>query len=480
MENLKEKTGRGLFWGGMNNLVQQAIGLAFGIILGRLLSQSDYGMMAMIGIFSLVAGTLQNGGFSVALTNLERPEHRDYNSVFWFSILASAVLYVVLFFCAPLIGRFYSSPALVPLCRYSFFSFFIASFSTAQNAWLFKHLRAKQQAKASITATLVSSITGATMAFCHMAYWSLATQGMVFVTVNTLLAWHYSEWRPTISGITFEPVRRMFRFSCKILLTSITTIINNNVLNILLGRLFGERQTGIYNQAYQWNYKCFMLVQNMVNQVAQPVLVDLRGDGARQLNALRKMMRFTAFVSFPLLLGFATVAKEFIVLAITAKWLESAQLLQILCLAGAVMPLSTLLSNLIISKGRSDIYLWVTLSLGAAQIVCMLLIYPYGLRTMVVAYTLLNILWLFVWYVFAHRLTGYSLWTFLCDTLPFALVSAVIAAITVLLTVSLSSLWLLLIVKFVLFVVLYYAILKALRVKILRESEIFIMKKLRR
>ncbi|MCD8281733.1 MAG: lipopolysaccharide biosynthesis protein [Prevotella sp.] len=480
MQSLKERTGKGLFWGGMNNLVQQVIGVVFGIVLGRLLSQSDYGMMAMISVFSLVATALQNSGFTVALVNLDSPEHRDYNSVFWFNILAGGVLYVVLFLSAPLIARFYDNAALVPLCRYAFLSIVIASFGTAQTAWLFKHLRAKEQAKAAMAAVVTSSLTGAVMAFCGLAYWSLATQGLVYVLVNTIFVWRYSEWRPSVTGITFAPVVRMFRFSSRILLTTIAGIINNNVLNILLGRLFGERRTGVYNQAYQWSFKCYSLVQNMVNQVAQPVLVDLRADGGRQLNALRKLMRFTAFVSFPLLLGLSSVAKEFIVLAITAKWLASAELLRILCISGAVVPLSALLSNLVISKGRSGTYLYVTLSLGLAQIICMLLVWREGIRTMVIAYTALNIVWLFVWYVFCRRLTGYGFGKFLSDVLPFALTASAVAFGVVRLTGGLVSLWALLAAKCVLFAVLYYAVMKLLGVKILRECEQFVVRRLRR
>ncbi len=480
MESLKEKTSMGLFWGGMNTFTQQLIGLIFGIILGRLLSQADYGMMAMISVFSLVATALQNSGFTVALCNLDNPTHREYNSVFWFNIIVGISLYIILFFCAPLIARFYDNSKLIPLCRYAFLSFVIASFCTAQNAWLFKNLRAKQQAKGAMLAVLTSSSIGAIMAFCGMAYWSLATQNIVYVLVNTLCMWHYSQWRPTMSGITFEPVRRMFRFSCKILLTSITNIVNNNVLNILLGHYFGDRQTGVYNQAYQWNFKAYSIVQNMVNQVAQPVLVDLRSDGAQQLNALRKLMRFTAFISFPLLIGFAVVAKEFIVIAITEKWLPSAELLQILCLAGAVVPLSTLLSNLIISKGKSNIYLYATLALFIAQIASMLIIYPYGLRTMVIVYTALTVIWLFVWYTLARGTTEYGISQFLSDIVPFALAAGIIAVITMVLTASLTSLWLLLIAKIIVFAVLYYTTMKLLRVSILAECEEFIMKKFKK
>lgn len=480
METLKEKTSKGLFWGGMNNLVQQIVGVVFGIILGRLLSQADYGMMAMIGVFSLVATALQNSGFTTALANLQQPEHRDYNSVFWFNIIAGVVLYVGLFFSAPFIAQYYHNDALIPLCRYAFLSIVFASWGTAQNAWLFKNLRAKQQAKAAMTAVLTSSTIGALMAWQGMAYWSLATQGLVYVLVNTLMAWHYSEWRPTLKGITFEPARRMFRFSCKILATTITTIINNNVLNILLGRYFGSHQAGVYNQAYQWDFKCFSLVQNMVNQVAQPVLVDLRSDGGRQLNALRKMMRFTAFIAFPLLLGFGLVAREFIVLAITEKWIESARLIQLLCISGACIPLSTLLSNLIISKGKSGLYFWCTACLGLVQILTMIFIYPYGLTTMVIAYVVLNVAWVFIWHAFVWKMTGYHLGLFLKDIIPFALTATAVMMLTGFVTNNITNLWLLLISRVLIAAVLYYAVMKIARVQILKECEEFVLKKIRK
>ena len=187
MSTLKEKTAQGLLWGGLNSGIQQLVGLAFGIVLGRLLSPSDYGMMAMISIFSLVATALQDSGFRTALTNIEHPKHEDYNSVFWFNIIMASSLYVILFLAAPLIGEYYHTPRVVPLCRYAFLSIVIASFGTAQSAYLFKHLRAKQQAEAGALAVILSSMTGVGMAFAGMAYWSLATQGLVYVGINTLL-----------------------------------------------------------------------------------------------------------------------------------------------------------------------------------------------------------------------------------------------------------------------------------------------------
>lgn len=474
MSTLKEKTAQGLLWGGLNSGIQQLVGLAFGIVLGRLLAPSDYGMMAMISIFSLVATALQDSGFRTALTNIEHPKHEDYNSVFWFNIIMASSLYVILFLAAPLIGEYYHTPRVVPLCRYAFLSIVIASLGTAQSAYLFKHLRAKQQAEAGALAVIVSSLTGVGMAFAGMAYWSLATQGLVYVGINTLLQWHFSPWRPSIHGITFAPVRRMFRFSCKILATTIMTHVNNNVLNILLGHYFTPRDTGNYNQAYQWNTKCYSLVQSMVAQVAQPVLVSLNGEEGRQKDVFRKMMRFTAFITFPLLFGFGLVAKEFIVTAIGEKWLASAQLIQILCLSGATMPLSTLFSNMIISKGRSGTFFWCTFTLGLVQIATMIMIWPMGIRTMVIAYTLLNTSWLLVWLFFVRRLIGYGYWMFFCDVMPFALAAAGVMGVAYVATMPLSNLIALLVARFIIAVVLYYVVMKIARVKILAECERFV------
>lgn len=461
-------------WGGLNSGIQQLVGLAFGIVLGRLLSPSDYGMMAMISIFSLVATALQDSGFRTALTNIEHPKDEDYNSVFWFNIIMASSLYLILFFAAPLIGDYYHTPRVVPLCRYAFLSIVIASFGTAQSAYLFKHLRAKQQAEAGALAVILSSLTGVGMAFAGMAYWSLATQGLVYVGINTLLQWHFSPWRPSIHGITFAPVRRMFRFSCKILATTIMTHVNNNVLNILLGHYFTPRDTGNYNQAYQWNTKCYSLVQSMVAQVAQPVLVSLNGEEGRQKDVFRKMMRFTAFITFPLLFGFGLVAKEFIVIAIGEKWLASAQLIQILCISGATMPLSTLFSNMIISKGRSGTFFWCTFTLGLVQIATMVLIWPMGIRSMVIAYTILNTSWLLVWLFFVRRLIGYGYWMFFCDVMPFALAAAGVMGVAYIATMPLSNLIALLISRFIIAVVLYYVVMKIARVKILAECERFV------
>lgn len=479
MESLKEKTAKGLFWGAMNNTVQQLLGVAFGIVTLRLLSPQDNGMMAIIAVFSQVATVLQDSGFRSALVNIKEPSHRDYNAVFWFNIIVAVIMYFVLFFTAPLIADYYHTPELTWFSRYAFLSIILAGFNTAQSAWLFKNLRAKQQAKAAMTAVLLSGIVCIVMAWQGYAYWSLATQGLVFIGVYMFMNWHYSPWRPSFS-FDFRPIRSMFRFSVKMLLTTIVERVNVNIMNILLGRYFSKHDVGIYNTAYNWSQKGSSLVQGMVAQVAQPVFSGLQDDRERQLRVLRKMMRFAAFVSFPLMFGLSLVAEEFIVVAITAKWLGSAMLLRVLSIAAAFSPLSTVLSQYIVSRGRSGIYLACTAALCVMLVGMMIGLHSRGIEVMVWAYTVLFVLWFFVWYFFVSRLSGYRLFDMLADTIPFLLAALLVMLLTGWTTASVGTLWLRLVLRTIISASLYFALMKLLRVKMLDECMDFVKRKIGR
>ena len=195
---------------------------------------------------------------------------------------------------------------------------------------------------------------------------------------------------------------------------------------------------------------------------------------------MRKMVRLAAFLSFPLLFGLGLVAEEFIVLVITDKWLFSAELMQVLCVAGAVIPLHTLMSNATLSCGHSGVNFGCTCGLGVASIVVMVCIWPLGIRTMVVAYTVLNVLWVFVWLFFVRRLFGYGYAMFLRDTLPFAFAAAAVMVATGLATAAIGSLAAKLAARIVLATALYYAVMRVARVGILAECQRFVVSKLRK
>lgn len=474
MDNLKEKTARGLFWGLMNNGTTQALNLIFGIFLGRLLSPSDYGMVGVLTIFTAIAGNLQSSGFSQALANLKHATARDYNSVFWFNITVSIAMYVILFFAAPLIAMFFRQPELTRLSRFVFLAFLISSFGIAHGAYMFRNLMVKENTLIGTVALITSGITGITLALKGQAYWSIAWQQVVYISVLNIGRYYYTPWRPTFH-IDFSPVRSMFGFSCKILATSIINTLNQNILVFIFGRLYPMRSVGNFSQANKWNTMASSLVSSTLAQVAQPVLARIADDENRERRVFRKMMRFTSFIAFPSMFGLAMVANEFILITIGPQWASCAPLLRLLCLSGAFLPLYTLYQNLMISRGRSDIYLWCNVIQVVLQIALVMAFANYGIEPMVVAYTIYNILFIGVWQYFLHRLTGIRATEVLTDVCPFILVSIAVMAATYWLTLPAEgSAPLLFTCRIVVAATLYFIIMKLMRVKILNECISFI------
>ena len=457
-QSLKDKTAKGLFWGGLSNGLLQFLNLFFGVFLARILTPADYGMIGMLTIFSLIAGSLQESGFIAALANKKEVVHKDYNAVFWFSTGLSFCLYIILFFCAPLIADFYHVPELTALSRYSFLGFFIASLGTAQSAFLFRNLMVKQKAMSSVIALSFSGIVGVLLASLGFAYWGIATQNLVYVATVTVCYWCFSSWRPTFH-LDFTPLKGMLSFSSKLLLTNIFGHINNNLFSVILGKFYSETEVGYFGQANKWNMMGHSLITGMVNGVAQPVLAQVSDDKERQSRVFRKMLRFTAFISFPAMFGLSLVAPELITIAITDKWAASAEILRLLCISGAFIPIITLYSNLLISKGKSNVYMWNTICLGMTQLLVMLLLYPYGIHTMVLVYVLINIVWLLVWHYFVWREIRLRLFQALKDIMPFAVISGGIMIATYYITLFMQNIYLLFVSKVIIASSLYMIIM---------------------
>lgn len=478
-QNLKEKTTKGLIWGALNNGALQVMNLVFGIFLGRLLSPSDWGMVGMLAIFSAIAAVLQESGFINALAIKKEISDKDYNAVFWFSTGVSFLLYVILFFCAPLISLFYKTPELTSLARFSFLGFFIASLGISQSAFLYRNMKVKEKALSNMLALLVSGLVSITMAFLGFAYWGLATQSIVYVAISTICYWHFSTWRPTME-IDFTPLKGMISFSCKLLATNIFNQINNNLFSIFLGKFYTKMAVGYFNQANKWCNMGHSVVTGMITSVAQPVLVNVTDDEGRQRRVFRKLLRFTAFVAFPVMFGIALIAKEVIVIAITAKWLGSVQILQMLCIGGAFIPITALYSNLIVSHGKSNIFMWNTIGISISQLLSIVLLYRYGITTMIIAYVSINIGWLFVWHYFVWRIIHLHILCALKDIVPFAVIATVAMAITFFVTRGIANIYLLLIVKITVAVILYPLALWAARSVTFRESAQYILDKIKK
>ena len=428
-QSLKEKTAKSLLWGGLSNSIQQLLNLFFGIFLARTLSRADYGMVGMLSIFSLIASSLQESGFTAALTNKKEIRHEDYNAVFWFSVGMGTTLYIVLSCCAPLIAAFYNTPELTSLARYSFLGFFISSLGVAQSAYMFRNLLVKQRSIAMMSALAISGTVGVLLAVNGFSYWGIATQNIVYVSVLTILYWFYSPWRPSFH-FDFRPIKSMLSFSSRLLITNIFGHINYNILSVVLGKYYSGQAVGDFNQANKWNYMGYSVIVGMINGVAQPVLVNVSDDTERQKRVFRKMLRFTAFISFPCMFGLSLIAPELITIAITSKWSESASILQILCIGSAFTSITNLYSNLIISKGKSRLFMWNTIALGIIQVTSMFCCHPYSIMFMIKCYVTINLCWLLVWQYFVWREIGLSLFQTLQDILPYAFIAGITMWVT--------------------------------------------------
>lgn len=478
-ESLKEKTARGMMWSAVNNGSSQVLNLVIGIFLARLLSPAEYGIVGLLTIFTLVANNLQQAGFTQGLINIKHPTSDDYNSVFWFNVLMGVVMYAVLWLCAPLIARFFHQPVLVSLSRFVFLVFLIMAFGVVPNVYLTKNLMNREMAIIGIVSLALSGATGITMAFNGYSYWSLAWQQVVFVAVQTVLRYYFAAWRPSWH-ISFGPVRRMMGFSMRLLVTNIINTLSNNVLTFIFGRMFPIKDVGNFSQANKWNTLASSFVTQTVNQLAQTVLVTASGDRDREKRVFRKMLRFTAFLAFPCMLGLALIAPQFIVITIGDQWADSIPLLQILCVAGAFTSIQVVYQSLVISGQRSDVYMWTNIAQIVLQIGVILAFAPLGMTVMVIAYAVFITLWVLVWHAVSRRLVGTTLREMARDLLPYLLTAVGTMALTGLGTAWIGNRVALLVSRIVLAALLYGGTLLLLRDDIMREALAFLKARARR
>lgn len=477
-ETLKQKTAKGLFWGGISNGVQQLLGVLFGIYLARTLNAEDYGLIGMLAIFSGIAGTVINSGFTVALTNKTDATHKDYNAVFWFTFFVGLVCYAVLYFAAPLIAKFYNRPELTILSRVIFVSFFINGCAAVSYTVLFKKLMVKQQAKIDITSMVLSGLVGVIMAVNGYGYWALAMQNVTFICSGALLRFWFAPWKPTID-INFTPLKGMFSFSVKMFFTNIFQQINNNIFSVLLGRFFSATQVGYFTQGQKWAVMGSQSIWGMFSSVTQPVFVEALGDRQRELNVFRKMSRFGAFVSIPVMLGLAFVAKEFISIALGEKWLPSVVILQMLCIWGGFLFLQILYTQVLIVHGHSDLYLKGNIFQGVLQLLSVIIAFHWGILVMVGVYVLAFLISLLFWHFYVHKEIGLRVGMVIRDIGPYLFVTLISFSFVYFLSLGISNIYWLLCVKVVLSVFIYFSLVYFLGAKIIKESIWLIKNKLK-
>lgn len=428
-DSLKSKATKSFLVGGFSNGLQQIIGAIFGIFLARILTPADYGLIGMINIFAVIASAFQESGFVNGLANKDKVEQKDYNAVFWCSVFISSTLYLILFFCAPYIALYFKTPELKTLSRVAFLSFWVGSFGIAHNAFLFRNLLVRERAIANITALILSNTIGIILACNGFAYWGLAFQTIAYAMICSGLYWYFSAFRPTLT-FNLAPIKEIYSFSSKIFISNTFININNHIYSIVLGRYYNPKDVGYVTQASKWSIMGQSVLTNMVYGVTQPTLNQIRDDRERQIRVFRKILSFTAFLTFPALFGLALISKEFILITIGKEWLQSSNYLQLLCIGSAFLAISSVFSNFLLSHGKSNVYMWSIITFGLCQITTLLVSRFYGVQFMITAVCALQSLWVFVWFSLINKYINYRLSNLIVDIFVYAILAATAALVS--------------------------------------------------
>lgn len=475
--SLKERTAKGLLWGGAAGGAQQVLALVIGIVLARRLMPADYGMVAMLTVFSLLAGNLEEGGFTSAIAVKKQATNRDYEAVLWFSVAMGVGLYIILWFAAPLIAAFNHTPQLTLIARVQFAGFVVSGFGVAQSAYLFRHLMVKQRAIATSTAVCVGGAAGIAVVVSGGAYWGLVVQDLTYKLVVVVMYWVQSPWRPRMR-FDLSPIKEMVGFSCKILATNMLTTLNNQFLQALLGHFFPRHEVGLYSQANKWNTMGYSLVSTTISSVAQPVLAAAGRQG-RQKAVFRKILRLAAFLSFPAMWGIAVIAPEFVPMAMGGQWTPCVPYLQALCIAGAFIPISQNYSNLLIARGHSAAFLKGTAAMMVVQMAVIVWAHcvEAGMLALVMGVGALQVVWVAVWHFTARREIALRAVEALRDIVPFAAGAAMAMAAAYLAAMPIELPIVRMVVKILTAAAVYCAIMHFAHAKIFSESVAFLLQR---
>lgn len=355
-ESLKDKTVRGVGWSFIDNIASSGITFLVGLILARLLTPEEYGVMAMIAIFIAVSNSIIDSGFSNALIRKVHINRIDYNTVFYFNIVVSIVLYISLFLASPVISVFFKEPILMEVMRIIGFILIINALSIIPRTIFVRNVNFKTQTKVSLISSISSGFVGIGMALAEMGVWSLVGQQLSRQLLNTLFLWIFCKWHPNFE-FSIKSFNELFGFGSKLLLSGLINTIYKNIYYIIIGRFYSSAQLGQYTRAQQFNIIFSSNLTSVVQRVSYPVLSSMQDESERLKQAYRKVIKVTMLVTFACMLGLAAVAKPLIVILIGEKWLMAVSFLQIICFAGMLYPLHAINLNILQVKGRSDLFL---------------------------------------------------------------------------------------------------------------------------
>lgn len=355
-QSLTDKTVKGVGWNSIDRIANYGISFIVGIILARLLSPEEYGLLGIIAIFTAIFNIILDSGLSTALIRKDGVTDIDYCTVFWTNLALSFVLTAILYFGAPLIGGFFKRPELVPYIHVMSFILVINALSITQQARLTKRIDFKTQTKISLIAHTLSGIIGIALAYLGFGVWALVAQQMSSRLFTTILLWVYNKWWPRIV-FSWNSFKDLFNFSWKLLVAQIISTLFNQAYQAVIGKVYSPDTLGQYTRAHQYGHLVSASIGDVVLKVSLPVMSSIQNEDERLLRAFRTIIKTTMLVSSVLLIGMSACATPLIYVLIGEKWLPCVPMMQILGLSLMIYPLHQINITMLTVQGRSDIQL---------------------------------------------------------------------------------------------------------------------------
>lgn len=356
MSSLKSKTITGVLWSAVDNFAAQAITFLVGIILARLLTPAEFGLIGMLAIFISVSETFINSGFTNALIRKNDATETDYSTVFYFNLAAGITLFLILLFSAPLIGRFFNEPQLVPIVRVLAIGLIISSLTIIQRTTLTKRIDFKLQAKISLISGILSGVIAIAMAYKGFGVWSLVVKTLSAQAITSLLLWLWNRWRPTLV-FSRKSFKELFSFGSKLLASGLIDTLYQNMYYVIIGKFFSPADLGFFTRAKGFVDLPSTNLDAVMTRVTYPVLSQMQDDKVKLKAGYKRMIKSIMFISSVLLVGMAAIAEPMIITLIGEPWRQAILYLQIISFIGMLYPLHALNLNMLQVLGRSDLFL---------------------------------------------------------------------------------------------------------------------------
>lgn len=421
-QSLKGKTTKGFFWGAVERFASQGIQFVFGILLARLLSPDDYGIIAMLMVFLAVAQVFIDSGFSTGLIRKEEKKPEDFSTCFYFNIVVGIVAYGILYIIAPFVSDFYDKPILTPILRVVGLNVVFSSFCIVQQAILTIKIDFKTQAQVAIATAIVSGCVGLYLAYTGWGVWALAIQQVASGFLRLILLWILAKWRP-IAVFSKESFKYLFNFGSKMLVIFSIDAIYNNLYPIIIGKFFPARDLGLYSRGSHYAELPSQTITGILSRVTMPVLADIQNQNERFSAIYRRFISTSGYIVFPVMMGLSACATPIILVTIGPQWEECIIYLQVLCFCLMLYPIHSLNLNVLIVKGRSDLFLRVEIIKKIISVSILLVTLHYGVLAMCIGRVIYSYIALYLNVYYVKRFINVGLLTQLRDLMPSFLLS---------------------------------------------------------